>query len=860
MSGPAKSGILRNLACAALLACLGLFAANLSPRMVAQAYAQTDADPTPVSDQAQTLPIEPVQAGQVRPETVKDDVRGILVQSGNFVQDTTFGEIWIPSVTPPGWHPYEPCHWINTRQYGWYYDDKTPWGQIVHHYGRWMHDEQIGWFWVPGKEFSPAWVFWRASPDWTGWAPMPPDAVVKTIAADAFNNGAFWTFIKTSQFSAGCEGANIAPRPQITVLLQETQFITQFQYSSGIGIIVLPPYVIGDFVDIDVTFNPWPVAFYTHVVINWTWMWNNVDVVVKFIFVNCAPPKPVILVAPASVAPPLSAPLFVPPPRPIFSPLPPPPPPRCADGAPRLANGACPVRVRQCPDGSTLPVNQACPVAVRQCPDGSTLAINLACPVPVIVCPRGTHPTALGCVRNAQPCPDGTVADQNGSCLAPPPPTCPRGTHLSRDGCIPDQTCQPGFVFGPDGCIRLPPPRCPDGSLRGPDGCAPPTCPRGQHPTRDGCAPDQGCLPGFVAGPDGCTRPPPSTCPDGLPRGPNGCAPPTCPRGQHPTRDGCAPDQVCLPGFVAGPDGCIRPQPPKCPDGSPRGPNGCAVAVPPICPDGSPRGPNGCVVRPPPQQLCPDGSPRGPNGCGLRPPPQQLCPDGSPRGPNGCVVRPPPQLLCPDGSPRGPNGCALRPPPQQLCPDGSPRGPNGCALRPPPQQLCPDGSPRGPRGCQHASQSNGQGRPGRQQFPDESGAPFRPGNHNPGGVFNPAEGAGANRRPPFLPRPGRDPGLGNANAGPLRGDPVFREPPPRFLPPRLLPPRLQPTNRLPSGDANGPDRLRIPNEPTYRRPPFNAGQGSRDIGGAAAGQAPIRAFPQRKPLPQEDNGGSFRIR
>src|SRR5690348_4664191 len=68
---------------------------------------------------------------------VQDQVRSVLTQYGRFVQHEKYGEVWVPTVTPQGWHPYPPCNWINTKQYGWYYDDKTPWGQIVHHYGRW---------------------------------------------------------------------------------------------------------------------------------------------------------------------------------------------------------------------------------------------------------------------------------------------------------------------------------------------------------------------------------------------------------------------------------------------------------------------------------------------------------------------------------------------------------------------------------------------------------------------------------------------------------------------------------------------------------------------------------------------------
>ena len=42
------------------------------------------------------------------------------------------------------------------------------------HYGRWGYDEDYGWFWVPGDTWAPAWVQWRYSDDYVGWAPVGP--------------------------------------------------------------------------------------------------------------------------------------------------------------------------------------------------------------------------------------------------------------------------------------------------------------------------------------------------------------------------------------------------------------------------------------------------------------------------------------------------------------------------------------------------------------------------------------------------------------------------------------------------------------------------------------------------------------
>src|SRR5665809_116742 len=33
---------------------------------------------------------------------------------------------------------------------------------------------RIGWFWVPGNRWGPAWVYWQQSDDYLAWAPLPP--------------------------------------------------------------------------------------------------------------------------------------------------------------------------------------------------------------------------------------------------------------------------------------------------------------------------------------------------------------------------------------------------------------------------------------------------------------------------------------------------------------------------------------------------------------------------------------------------------------------------------------------------------------------------------------------------------------
>ena len=63
--------------------------------------------------------------------------------------------------------------------------NEDDWGWVVYHYGRWAHDRGLGWFWVPGDEWAPAWVDWRYGGDDIGWAPLPPDDLI-----DAYDDNA----------------------------------------------------------------------------------------------------------------------------------------------------------------------------------------------------------------------------------------------------------------------------------------------------------------------------------------------------------------------------------------------------------------------------------------------------------------------------------------------------------------------------------------------------------------------------------------------------------------------------------------------------------------------------------------------
>jgi hypothetical protein len=99
-----------------------------------------------------------------------------LAPYGSWVRYPDYGYVWIPRSPGYRWRPYTHGHWI-WSDFGWTWISDFDWGWAVFHYGRWGFDDRFGWFWVPGTVWGPAWVVWRSSDLYFGWAPLPPGVV-----------------------------------------------------------------------------------------------------------------------------------------------------------------------------------------------------------------------------------------------------------------------------------------------------------------------------------------------------------------------------------------------------------------------------------------------------------------------------------------------------------------------------------------------------------------------------------------------------------------------------------------------------------------------------------------------------------
>jgi len=104
----------------------------------------------------------------------------VLAPYGDFIAVAGVGRVWRPhlAVVGPGFVPYlSGGRWVYTSA-GWVFQSRWEFGWAVFHYGHWAELPSVGWVWLPGDEWAPAWVEWQAGGGFVAWAPAPPPLVV----------------------------------------------------------------------------------------------------------------------------------------------------------------------------------------------------------------------------------------------------------------------------------------------------------------------------------------------------------------------------------------------------------------------------------------------------------------------------------------------------------------------------------------------------------------------------------------------------------------------------------------------------------------------------------------------------------
>ena len=164
--------------------------------------------------------LRPVQAQEMMGE-----FRETLGAYGRWIEHPRWGAVWVPADMPVDWRPYRSGHWVYTDEWGWYWVADEEWGWIAYHYGRWMFDRDLGlgWVWVPGTEWSPAWVTWRRGEETIGWAPMPPEEIYVSVQDEPD----FWLFVRAPDIIAPALVVVILPAPQAILYVRQTVIINQ---------------------------------------------------------------------------------------------------------------------------------------------------------------------------------------------------------------------------------------------------------------------------------------------------------------------------------------------------------------------------------------------------------------------------------------------------------------------------------------------------------------------------------------------------------------------------------------------------------------------------------------------------------
>jgi hypothetical protein len=157
---------------------------------------------------------------------------------GQWIEVSDYGYCWRPSDVDGDWTPYSEGYWTYTDA-GWTWVSYEDWGGITYHYGRWTLLEDEGWCWVPGTEWGPAWVSWRNSDDYIGWAPLPPEArwqpsIGFSVWVDnSYDIGpGYYNFCHSYDFGAPFLRPCILPRRQNVTIINKTVNITNITYNN----------------------------------------------------------------------------------------------------------------------------------------------------------------------------------------------------------------------------------------------------------------------------------------------------------------------------------------------------------------------------------------------------------------------------------------------------------------------------------------------------------------------------------------------------------------------------------------------------------------------------------------------------
>lgn len=162
-----------------------------------------------------------------------------LEPHGDWRETSDYGFVWQPrEAEARNWRPYTDGRWVYTDA-GWTWVSEEPFGWATYHYGRWVRLRRVGWVWVPGDEWAPAWVSWRTSKDYVGWAPLPPEARfdrrsgIRNWADNHYDIGPDqYAFVPNNEFGSRRVRNSVVPVERNVTIVIETTNVTNITYAN----------------------------------------------------------------------------------------------------------------------------------------------------------------------------------------------------------------------------------------------------------------------------------------------------------------------------------------------------------------------------------------------------------------------------------------------------------------------------------------------------------------------------------------------------------------------------------------------------------------------------------------------------
>ena len=163
-----------------------------------------------------------------------------LEPQGSWLETSNYGYVWQPRVAQESraWRPYTNGRWVYTDA-GWTWISEEPFGWATYHYGRWTRLRNVGWVWVPGDEWAPAWVSWRKGGDYVGWAPLPPEARfehgsgIHGWADNYYDIGPDqYAFVSTRDFGNERIDRSLVPSDRNVTMVDQTTNVTNITYNN----------------------------------------------------------------------------------------------------------------------------------------------------------------------------------------------------------------------------------------------------------------------------------------------------------------------------------------------------------------------------------------------------------------------------------------------------------------------------------------------------------------------------------------------------------------------------------------------------------------------------------------------------